>query len=267
MTNNDMLQLFDRFNVLFFFGALEVQFEWANLPEENRAGQYVCKDDLIQMTPSCIWENDTKDARRRTRITIFLHEITHGLFFQYACRHCPTYLLNVENAAYHGRAFMIVSTALEKAYKRLFGEDISVAGPECWRLNWEDVHHLPSIHDVTEWRWVEKQMERDKRVRERLRREVAARAKESSVHPESGETHRPASISSTLAVCGDAVYSKWTTRYIYRRCKVLLAQIVSQAARSRIEENVNVGHCAARHTVCRDASAFRPPRFSPRTRT
>lgn len=197
--NADMLRLLNDFNLLFFFGGLYCHFSWA-LMSPDILGQCLF-DGSIQMNPLSRSETDVGDDIRSLRVGTLLHEATHALFFQYACESCPTFSVDVVNASGHGRAYMIVTTALEQACKVLFGADISVAGAEDWRANWEIVHCLPSLQDVREWRWVEKELEHRDKLRKASGRTDVVMTDVGTMSPKPKATHLPVSKGSTLVVC------------------------------------------------------------------
>lgn len=159
MSESQMLEMFNIYNRLFFLNALDTTFAWEHLSSVNRLAQ--CWSDHagshIEMDPQLLNWTTSKgyEGRKVQRLGTLLHEAIHALLQQYACRSCPAYDINVCNAGGHGRAFMIVATALEGACERLLGHKIDIGVCWSWRANWRYMRHLPSIHDLRMGKLVE----------------------------------------------------------------------------------------------------------------
>lgn len=57
---------------------------------------------LVKLPPTHVhFETEEPMTVATFRLETLLHEVIHVYFEQFACRHCPTYDVNVANAAYH----------------------------------------------------------------------------------------------------------------------------------------------------------------------
>jgi hypothetical protein len=155
----EMQRLLSLYRDLFFFGTHGAAFSWVDLSAGNVLGRtygadgsIVMDPGLVGVAPSCCSER----AWHRRRLGTLLYEAVHCLFARYVCKLCPTYVLNVANARGHGRAFVLVLTAVREAMERLLDEEIAGDTWWDWQVNWNDVVFLPSGHDLEEWAWLEK---------------------------------------------------------------------------------------------------------------
>ncbi|KAF2006575.1 hypothetical protein P154DRAFT_529616 [Amniculicola lignicola CBS 123094] len=79
------------------------------------------------------------------RLGTMIHELTHALIEQFACSDCGTYK---ENAASHGRAWQLLSRAIEKVASKLL---LSEIGSRRFKGLMGDIElgfRVPSAHDV-----------------------------------------------------------------------------------------------------------------------
>ena len=95
------------------------------------------------------------DAVRDLRLAALLHECVHAFLCQLACKQCPMFNENVENAHGHGRAFQILLKALGGATEALLGSRLCCGGASDFVTNWTRVGCIPSVHDLQEWQWGE----------------------------------------------------------------------------------------------------------------
>jgi hypothetical protein len=153
---HQVLGILHIYNDLFFFGAVKYSFSWRDLASRGLLGRH--SKGHIEVDPICFrarTDSMLPDQRRLSRLGTLLHETIHAFLFQFACRSCPTYCVNVKNAGHHGRAFEMVATALKEATHRLLDYDLCIGGFKDVYWNWDRVRYLPSKHDLEEWRWIE----------------------------------------------------------------------------------------------------------------
>jgi hypothetical protein len=91
-------------------------------------------------------------GRHQSRLKTLLHKPVHSFFNKYACKLCPASGVNENHAGGHGRAFVMVMTAVEQAVDRLLRQKIHAQTFVDWRCSWKDVKYLPSMHDLEEWK-------------------------------------------------------------------------------------------------------------------
>lgn len=157
---SDVLPMLQIFNDLFFFGAVKIQFAWESLPHED-AGCIV-NNHLIKVNPttsqkilrSCVKPMKVSEFRLLWRLGTMLHEMIHAYLGQFACTQCSTYDVNYGHAEYHGRAFHRIASAMERMFLEVFGMKPYISCRHDITSHWEDVRHLPSLHDMAEWKWL-----------------------------------------------------------------------------------------------------------------
>lgn len=158
VTTAEMEWLMSLFNTIFFFGALDVKFQWETTSDGTTLGFYrsdtrtVHVDDRSDYT----WDDPRGPfPARDSRIDTLLHECVHALVEQFACKQCDSFAAEYDNAHGHGRVFQLLSATMFKMARRL----LDVRSVECdWASefvsNWDCVTHFPSVHDAEEWRRV-----------------------------------------------------------------------------------------------------------------
>jgi hypothetical protein len=148
----DQLQdIVECFNRIFFFGAVKVDIMWKDL-EEGLLGDYGYGTIRIDPTLTDPMENEDYDRRKWNRLGTILHEAAHAFLDQLAYQRCPTFAENVMNSDQHGRAWQALVLSLSDATENLFGERFDVGGFADIQSNWEYVNYLPSLHDLEQWR-------------------------------------------------------------------------------------------------------------------
>jgi hypothetical protein len=147
---------------IFFLCALpQVDFEWSTDPgDANGHGNAVTIWDLDEVTGIMSISIHMHPVRRNPRqprslvswrLGVLLHEMSHGLVVAFSCHDCVT---AAENVGYrtggHGRAWHLLTAAVEKAAPRLLGPEIGEPNlrrlDEIWRFAIWGI--VPSIHDV-----------------------------------------------------------------------------------------------------------------------
>lgn len=154
MPNRTMVRLLRLYSRLFFFRALDANFTWRNL-DRGELGHCDKYGHIRMDTRQLLRPTNKIHERIIDRIGTLLHEAIHALPERFARRSCPTYRTNVENAGGHGRAFMIIATAMEEACERLLGQRIDLNKEYDWLSNWDEVESSPSLHDLSEWKFRE----------------------------------------------------------------------------------------------------------------
>lgn len=154
LARHHVLEILRILNDVFLFGVLELEFAWQSR-DQNVLGQ--CIGSRIELTSHCshfMHPNVSEcEARTLSRLGTLAHEAIHAYLNQLSCPQCPTYDVNCGNAEGHGRAFHYIASAIEQRSLDLFGFQLFVAGKSDLTANWHGVRHLPSVHDLEEWKW------------------------------------------------------------------------------------------------------------------
>jgi hypothetical protein len=155
----DMLQLLQIYNDLFFFSALTLDVGWRTLPggllgQCSKAGGFIELSRTSDIQSHTHSHASASDVRAHCRLETLLHETIHAFLIQFACKSCPTHIVNVENADGHGRAFQMLASALERVVLDLFGLEMHLADVHDFTENWGKVRQVPSLCDAQGWNWL-----------------------------------------------------------------------------------------------------------------
>ncbi|OCL12235.1 hypothetical protein AOQ84DRAFT_420402 [Glonium stellatum] len=131
LTVDDMLEIFNIFNDLLFFGAMRnVQFEWR--PKLHEREQSYGRAEL--------WDKDLKvqiliDPKAHTnlqspssfRLSILLHEALKAFLLRSICRSCKMTSTNLDiGRRGHGRPWQLLATEIEKIVPKLLGFTVNL---------------------------------------------------------------------------------------------------------------------------------------------
>ncbi|CBX97536.1 predicted protein [Plenodomus lingam JN3] len=146
----DMESLLELFNHIFFFGALDVHFKWMK-DGAHDLGSYGHAKRVIKLNPTAV-RGEMRMSVFDFRIETLLHECVHALIFQFACPSCESFDVNVDNAAGHGRAYQVLYGAVSEVARVLLGVlEYAPSFSETFLTHWNEVRHLPSVHDMETW--------------------------------------------------------------------------------------------------------------------
>ena len=79
-----------------------------------------------------------------------LHEICHSFFQQYSCQSCRSRAGNLCSDG-HGRAWQILSSAMERKFTEFTGLPIDLGRFEAIQHHWKNRARLSTLHDFGDW--------------------------------------------------------------------------------------------------------------------
>ncbi|KAF2128201.1 hypothetical protein P153DRAFT_405539, partial [Dothidotthia symphoricarpi CBS 119687] len=151
----EMHQLWRWTNDIFFAGSSWFErFRWKRSLDDRRRGRASRRWFIwsIDMNPTVPTHHSLGGSIMLDVLSRLLHEAVHMFLLQYACGMCRTASLN-PNIAGHGRVWQLLASRVQSTFIRLTGLPVDLGGFDALVRHWKFVYPLPSLHDLSEWRF------------------------------------------------------------------------------------------------------------------